>query len=81
MHLIRTPAYQGHAIPKTAGHARGPFNPDVLAEPVIVMDEGEPRAPYNATAQNDYLGERLYRCHFCNEIVPESEIDTHICED
>ena len=79
MRVIRTPAYQGHAVPKTAGHARGPFNPEILADPVIVVDEPEPE-PYGATAQNDYRGLKLYRCTYCGDTVTEEEIDAHYCE-
>lgn len=79
MRIIRTPAYQGHAVPRTAGRANGPFNPDVLAEPKIVVQEPEAE-PYNANAQNGFLGETLYRCQYCGEVVPESEIDMHYCE-
>ena len=78
MRIIRTPAYQGHAVPQRAGYAKGPFNPDVLAEPVIIVTDGEPE-PYNATAQNDMRGEPLYRCQLCEGIVPESGIDAHQC--
>lgn len=79
MRIIRTPAYQGHAVPATAGYAKGPFNPEILADPVIVIDEPAPE-PYNANAQNGMRGERLFRCQYCTEIIPESEIDAHYCE-
>lgn len=80
MRVIRTAAYQGHAVPKMAGYPKGPFNPEVLAEPVIVTEEPEPPV-YNANAQNDYRGERLFRCAYCTEVVPGSEIDAHYCRD
>lgn len=80
MRVIRTPAYQGHAVPKTAGRAKGPFNPEILADPVIVVDE-PPVEPYNANAQNGYRGEKLFQCQYCGEVIPEPEIDAHYCED
>jgi hypothetical protein len=79
MRVIRTPAYQGHAIPSKAGYAVGPFSPEVLAKNEIVFDEGEPQLPYGATAQNNYQGIKLYRCRYCGETVTEDEIDAHYC--
>lgn len=78
MHIIRTPAYQGHAVPQTAGRARGPFNPEVLAEPVVVVEPRRPEA-FNATAQNNYRGERIFQCTYCTLLIPESRLDEHYC--
>jgi hypothetical protein len=81
VHIVRRAAYQGHAVPATAGYARNPFDPAVIAPPVIVLPEPEPEAPYGATAQNNYAGEPLFRCTLCDEIVPESLLDEHRCPD
>ena len=79
MRVVRRAAFQGHAIPTTAGYARGPFNPEVLAPPVIVHDDPVEEMPYGATAQNDYRGVPLMRCTYCQSVVPEDLTASHVC--
>lgn len=80
MRIIRTPAVQGHAIPSKAGYPVGPFNPEVLAQSVIVDDEHtEENFPYGATVQNGMHGVTLYRCTYCGGTVTEDEVDIHVC--
>jgi hypothetical protein len=83
VHIVRKAAFQGHAVPATAGYARGPFNPEVLATPVVVIDveAGEPEFPYGATAQNDYKGVPLMRCTWCGGVEPEENVGQHVCQD
>jgi len=80
MRITRKAAYQGHAIPSKAGYSLGPFNPEVLAEPVITFDEGAPEPPYGATAQNGYREVQMYKCRACQAVVREDELDMHTCE-
>lgn len=79
MHIVRRAAYQGHAIPATAGRARGPFDPDVLAQPVMEIFEPEPEFPYGATAQNSMQGVPLFRCRVCGGVETEETIEMHAC--
>lgn len=80
MHIVRRAAYQGHAIPSKAGYSRGPFNPEVLAEPVIEHSPEPPQEmPYGATAQNGYRGVPLFRCRLCGGVETEDSLDTHYC--
>jgi len=79
VHVVRRAAYQGHAVPATAGYPRGPFDADVLAQPVMEVFEPEPEFPYGATAQNDMQGVPLYRCRVCNGLETEETLDQHQC--
>ena len=78
MRVVRRPAFQGHAVPATAGYARNPFDPQIMAQPQIIHEEPEPE-PLSATAQNDYRGLKLYRCTYCGDTVTEEEVDAHFC--
>lgn len=82
MRVVRRAAFQGHAVPETAGRPRGPFSPEVLAKPVIsdeVITSDNPFPP-GATSQNDFRGVPHYRCRYCQEIIPEYALDAHVCE-
>lgn len=83
MRVIRRQAYQGHAVPSTASHPRGPFPAEVLAPPVIVYDDTDPDVlmPLEANAQNNYQPETVYVCNLCDARVVESMLDEHRCED
>lgn len=83
MRVIRKPAFQGHAIPSQAGYARNPFDPEVTAQPVVVVDDNDPDVLYppGATAQNNYRGIQMYRCRECGAMVSEDDLDNHVCED
>lgn len=78
MRVVRKAAYQGHAIPRRAGYAKGPFNDEILAKPAVVLTEEAPQ-PFNANAQNDFQGERILQCSACMGLVPESLTDEHVC--
>jgi 5-methylcytosine-specific restriction endonuclease McrA len=81
MRVLRRAAFQGHAVPATAGRPVGPFSAEVLAKPVISDDviTSDNPYPFGATAQNDYQGIKTYQCRYCSEIVTEDELDAHIC--
>ena len=72
MHVIRRPARQAHAIPSTAGYPVGPFNPEVLAQPEIVVETPE--------LKHEPPRLKLYQCNYCGETVTEDEIDAHWCD-
>lgn len=82
MRVIRRPAYQGHAVPETAGRPKGPFPSEVLAPPVITYDDNDPDDIYppGATAQNNYQGVILYKCRACAATVTEEQMDAHRCQ-
>jgi hypothetical protein len=77
--VIRRPAFQGHAIPTTAGYPRGPFDADVLAPPVIVHEDPVDDMPVGATAQNGYRGVDLFDCTLCGAVVTEDGKAGHRC--
>lgn len=82
MRVIRRPAFQGHAIPATAGPARGPFPSEILAPPSVTYEDSDPDNIYppGATAQNNYRGMTLYRCRVCDATLTEDDLDAHSCE-
>jgi len=71
MRIIRKQAYQAHPIPSHAYYPpEDPLEPDITQQPEVVVeyeDSGEP--------------ERAFRCKNCGDVVFESEIETHECED
>ena len=79
MRVVRRAAYQGHAVPATAGYPRGPFDAEVLARPVVEDPEPETDYPYGATAQNDMAGVPLFRCRVCGGVETEETLDLHAC--
>lgn len=82
MRVIRRPAYQGHAIPATAGRPHGPFPAEILAAPVVTFDDNDPDDIYppGATAQNNYRGVPLFRCRHCDAVMTEEQTGDHFCE-
>lgn len=82
MRVIRRPAFQGHAVPETAGRPQGPFPSEVLAPPVITYDDSDPDNIYppGATAQNNYRGVTMYRCRDCSATLTEDQLEDHACE-
>lgn len=80
MRVIRTPAYQGHAIPQTAHRPQGPFPSEILAPNPVEPVEPEDVNPW-ANAQNNYLPPAWVRCRLCNEVMTEDETDAHRCGD
>ena len=75
MPLIRKFAVQGHAIPSGAHAPRGPFPPEVLAQPRIHYEEDH--------ADSLHVGldnVRFFKCKDCEEVLLETELDEHDCE-
>lgn len=89
MRVIRTLAKQPHEVPNEARYPLGKswWSPEDIIETNLPMYAPkieaihEPWVPYNATAQNDYQGEQYFSCSSCGEVVPESLIEEHTCED
>jgi hypothetical protein len=73
---------QGHPVPKTAGYAKGPFPPEIYLPTEIIVDY-EPLdqdTPVGATAQNNFVEPRQFRCKICTEIMFEHKTSDHVCE-
>lgn len=79
MRIVRRQAVQGHEIPSTAHHPRGPFPSEILAPNVVVM-EPEDQVDPRANAQNLYRSPSLVRCTLCGDIMTEDVTDSHVCE-
>jgi hypothetical protein len=76
MGLIRKDAVQGHAVPHGYQRPLGPFPAEVLAQ--------NPRSYEYSEA--DLLPEELddvryFRCKLCGDVLGESELEYHVCED
>lgn len=77
MPLIRKFAVQGHAVPNGFQRPLGPFPAEVLAQ--------NPRS-YGDVPDSDSLHEaldnvRMFRCKYCGDIVYETELIYHECEE
>ena len=86
-HLItRIDAPQAHPVPNKVTHAYGPFSPELLKEPEIVIatpafNEDGSEFPLGATTQNNFKPPRYLRCSECMVRVLETETADHVCED
>lgn len=81
MRIERIQAKQGHAVPKTAGYAKGPFPPELYEKPELITDyEPLDYIPEGTTAQNNFKEPRKFQCGLCNEIMYEHKTFDHICE-
>lgn len=78
--VTRGQAIQTHYTPLRAYYARGPFDDEMLAKPVVVMPE-EPEEEFGGTAQNNFTPIRYFRCKFCDEVVAEKDLEAHDCDD
>jgi hypothetical protein len=70
MRISKKQAYQAHPVPSHVYYApEDPFEPDITQQPQSHIDEDE----------EEY--ERIFRCKKCKEIIFESEIEEHECEE
>lgn len=88
MNVIRTiQTFQGHPVPSQVTRPKGPFPPELFADPEIVVDydpaysEDGMDFELGATAQNNFKPPRWLRCYDCHERVREDETELHSCED
>ena len=77
MPIIRKFARQGHAIPKTAAPARGPFPAEIFSANPRAIEEFEHGDSLHEALDNI----RYFRCRECGEIISENEMEDHICVD
>lgn len=83
MRIQRVVTKQGHKIPSSSHAPRGPFPPELFAEPEIVTDYApfDNDMPIGATSQNNFTSAKMFRCNGCNVVILENEIPGHVCED
>jgi len=74
--LIRKFAIQGHSVPTVVHSPRGPFPPEVLAQPQ--MTESVEHGDSLHVGLDDV---RFFRCKECEEILESQELEEHNCED
>lgn len=75
MPIIRKFAVQGHPVPSAVHSPRGPFPPEVLAQPQ--MDMGEHHSDSLHVGLDDV---RFFKCRACEEVLLEAELNNHDCE-
>ena len=76
MPLIRKFAVQGHAVPSVAHSPRGPFPPEVMAQPEMTVEE------HHSDSLHVGLDDiRFFKCKECEEVLLEEALSTHECED
>ena len=76
MPIVRKFAIQGHAVPSVVHSPRGPFPPEVLAQPQMSVDE------YHADSLHVGLDDvRFFKCRDCEEILLEDDLDEHECDE
>jgi hypothetical protein len=76
MPIIRKFAIQGHAIPAISHSPRGPFPPEVLAQPQMHVDE------HHSDSLHVGLDDvRFFKCKNCDEILLQEELDEHECDE
>lgn len=85
MRVERIQAKQVHPVPNKVTQPRGPFPPEVLAQPRVVHDyarqgdDGNLQDSVEGTAQNNFQATKWYTCNDCNMMVSEAQLETHTC--
>lgn len=77
MPIIRKFAVQGHAVPRTATPARGPFPPEIFA----ANPRAEEHFPKGDSLHEALDDVRYFRCKECGDVMLEAEVDLHFCVD
>ncbi len=82
--IRRIPAEQAHAVPQRAYMPAGPFDRELMINQRVVVNEGGPddgggSQPVGSTAQNGFKEVRWYRCTFCEALVRETHLESHVC--
>ena len=76
MKVIRKFAVQGHAVPSASHSPRGPFPPEVLAGPQMAYGDEHSDSLHPALDEV-----RFFKCRDCEEVLFETELDNHTCEE
>ena len=70
MRVTKTAAYQAHPVPSHAYYPpEDPLEADITRQSSVYFDEEEPSSD-----------ERIFRCKNCKEVLLESDIEYHECE-
>jgi hypothetical protein len=76
MPIIRKFAVQGHAVPSIVHSPRGPFPPEVLAQPQMARED------MHADSLHVGLDDvRFFKCKDCEEVLLQDELDDHECDE
>ena len=76
MPMILKFAVQGHKVPSIVYSPRGPFPPEVLAQPRMDIEE------YHSDSLHEGLDNyRLFKCRDCEKVLLEDELHTHECKE
>lgn len=76
MPVIRKFARQGHAIPSVAHSPRGPFPPEVLAQPQMHVEESHSDSLH--VGLDDV---KFFKCRDCDEVLMGEELEDHECDE
>ena len=76
MPLIRKFAIQGHAIPSVAHSPRGPFPPEVLAQPRMGHND-----QHSDSLHSGLDNTRFFKCKDCHTVLETHELEDHDCAD
>lgn len=76
MPLIRKFAVQGHAVPSSVHSPRGPFPPEVLAQPQMTET-----MEYGDSLHVGLDDVRFFKCKGCNVVLESHELEGHNCSD
>lgn len=76
MKVIRKFAIQGHDVPLTSHAPRGPFPPEVLAQPKMQVTEDHSDSLHSGLDEV-----KFFKCRDCQDILLGSELDDHECDE
>jgi hypothetical protein len=76
MTVIRKFAVQGHAVPSVVHSPRGPFPPEVLAQPQ--REDGD---NHSDSLHVSLDNTRFFKCRACEEVLLETDLTNHDCEE
>jgi len=76
MKVIRKFAIQGHAVPSGVHSPRGPFPPEILAQPKMEM--GDTHSDSLHVGLDDI---RFFKCKECEKVLLQDELNNHECRD
>ena len=82
--VARFDAVQVHPIPEKITYAYGPFAPEVMKEPDVILvppaiNEDGSEFPLGSTVQNNFKPVSYLFCGECYAKVLASETESHVC--
>lgn len=81
MRIQRIETKQGHPVPKSAHHPRGPFPPELMRKPEVITEyvPADEEIPEGGTSQNNFVQPKMFKCKLCSGYVYEHQIPDHLC--